>query len=136
MIPDNVRTAISAGRLAHLVTLNADGSPQVTCVWVGIDRDELVTAHLGAYQKVKNVGRDPRVAVSLETGNAGASGLPEYLVVYGPRACCRGWCPRVAATSGGGLHRPGRQVSTRRQCTTGLRAPHHTRAVRRAWTVE
>jgi PPOX class probable F420-dependent enzyme len=95
MIPDNVRTAISAGRLAHLVTLNADGSPQVTCVWVGIDRDELVTAHLGAYQKVRNVGRDPRVAVSLETRNAGASGLPEYLVVYGRARVVEGGAPEL-----------------------------------------
>jgi len=54
ILPDSVRAAVTGGRLAHLVTLNADGSPQVTCVWVGIDGEELVTAHLGAYQKVKN----------------------------------------------------------------------------------
>jgi len=82
-----------AQRLAHLVTLNADGSPQVTCVWVGIEDDELVTAHLGAYQKVRNVGRDPRVALSLETGRIGPGGLPEYLVVYGRARVVEGGAP-------------------------------------------
>jgi hypothetical protein len=37
---------ITAGRLAHLVTINADGSPQVSIVWVGLDRDEIVSGHL------------------------------------------------------------------------------------------
>jgi hypothetical protein len=30
------------GRLAHLVTLNKDGGPQVSIVWVGLDGDEIV----------------------------------------------------------------------------------------------
>ena len=100
MLPESVRAVVAAGHLAHLLTLNADGSPQVTCVWVGINDDqELVTAHLGAYQKVRNVVRDPRVAVSLETATAGPSGLPEYLVMYrrahvaegGAPSCCADW---------------------------------------------
>jgi PPOX class probable F420-dependent enzyme len=96
MLPESVRAVVAAGHLAHLVTLNADGSPQVTCVWVGIDDDqELVTAHLGAYQKVKNVVRDPRVAVSLETGTTGPSGLPEYLVIYGRAHVAEGGAPEL-----------------------------------------
>lgn len=39
-IPDSIRTLIATGPLAHLTTLNPDGSPQVTVVWVGI-QDEL-----------------------------------------------------------------------------------------------
>jgi PPOX class probable F420-dependent enzyme len=95
MLPHSVRAALTAGHLAHLVTLNADGSPQVTCVWVGVDGDELVTAHLGAYQKVRNVSRDPRVAVSLETGSIGPGGLPEYLVVYGRGRVVEGGAPEL-----------------------------------------
>ena len=53
--------------LAHMVTLNADGSPQVSCVWVGLDGDEIVSGHLPRNQKVKNVERDPRV-VDLDGG--------------------------------------------------------------------
>ena len=94
-LPESVRAAVSAGRLAHLVTLNPDGSPQVTCVWVGIEDDELVTAHLGAYRKVTNVRRDPRVTLSLETGGTGTHGLPEYLVVYGRARIVEGGGPEL-----------------------------------------
>jgi hypothetical protein len=34
-VPPEARGLIESGRLAHLVTLNRDGSPQVSCVWVG-----------------------------------------------------------------------------------------------------
>jgi predicted pyridoxine 5'-phosphate oxidase superfamily flavin-nucleotide-binding protein len=39
-LPQSARDLIESGSLAHLVTLNADGSPQVTCIWVGLGRDE------------------------------------------------------------------------------------------------
>lgn len=35
----------------HLVTLDPDGSPQVTCGWVAVEGDELVTAHLDPEQR-------------------------------------------------------------------------------------
>jgi len=82
-IPDSVRALIEEGHLAHFVTVNADGSPQLTCVWVGVEGDELVTAHLGAWQKVRNVRNDPRVVLSLEAGRHNAAGLSEYLIVHG-----------------------------------------------------
>ena len=66
-LPDSARAMIESGRLAHLVTLNRDGSPQVSCVWVGLDGDEIVSAHLCATQKkLRNVRRDPRVSLSIE----------------------------------------------------------------------
>ena len=90
-LPDSARELIESGALAHLVTLNADGSPQVTCVWMGIDGDELVCAHLPRHQKVRNMQRDPRVVVSFEGtrhASAGAEGVPR---VARPRAHHRGW---------------------------------------------
>jgi len=83
VIPDNIRQLIATGPLAHLTTLNADGSPQVSVVWVGMEGDEFVIGHMGVWQKVKNVRRDPRVALSLLGHGKNAMGLPEYLVVYG-----------------------------------------------------
>ena len=82
-IPNSARELIDSGRLAHLVTTNKDGSPQVTIVWTGTDGDELVTAHFGNYQKLRNVRRDDRVALSIETDQTNAAGLTQYLVVYG-----------------------------------------------------
>jgi PPOX class probable F420-dependent enzyme len=77
------RKLIESGRLAHMVTLNPDGSPQVSCVWVGLDGDEIVTGHLPRNQKVKNVEREPRVAISIEGTGVGEAGLREYLVIRG-----------------------------------------------------
>jgi PPOX class probable F420-dependent enzyme len=83
IISDEIRQLIATGPLAHLTTLNADGSPQVSVVWVGIEGDEFVSGHMGAWQKVKNVRRDPRVALSLLGRGKNPLGLQEYLVVYG-----------------------------------------------------
>jgi len=66
-----------------MVTLNADGSPQVTIVWAGLDGDEIVSAHLFANRKVRNVQRDPRVTLSIEGTGLSDRGLKEYLVVHG-----------------------------------------------------
>lgn len=82
-IPPEIKALIESGCPAHLVTLNADGSPQVTLVWVGVDGEELVTAHLPKNQKVKNILRDPRVAVSLLATTKSAIELTEYAVLYG-----------------------------------------------------
>jgi PPOX class probable F420-dependent enzyme len=82
-IPENARAVLESGALAHLVTLEPDGSPQVTLVWVGLDGDEIVAGHLAEHRKVKNIRNDERVAISFESGTVNAHGLPEYLVVYG-----------------------------------------------------
>lgn len=83
MLNDAARAALTAGHCAHLVTLNADASPQVSVVWVGLDGDEIVSAHLDDRLKLRNARRDPRVALSLETGVVNEYGLMEYLVVRG-----------------------------------------------------
>jgi PPOX class probable F420-dependent enzyme len=83
VLNDAARTLLTSGRLAHLVTVNPDGSPQVSIVWVGLAGDEIVSGHLGDRQKLRNVRRDPRVALSIETDKLNEYGLAEYLLVYG-----------------------------------------------------
>lgn len=84
VLPDSARELIESGALGHLVTLNADGSPQVSCVWIGVEADELVSGHLRVtQQKVRNVRRDPRVSLSFEGTRIHPPGLKEYLVVHG-----------------------------------------------------
>ena len=90
-----VRHAIEGGHLAHLVTLNPDGSPQVTVVWIGLDGDDVVAGHLFNHKKLRNVTRDPRVAISLETGRPGPGGLDEYLVLYGTARVTDGGAPEL-----------------------------------------
>jgi PPOX class probable F420-dependent enzyme len=82
-IAETIRGLIAKGPLAHLTTLNSTGSPQVTVVWVGIENDEFVIGHLATHQKVKNIRRDPRVALSLLSDKTNPQGLREYLVIYG-----------------------------------------------------
>jgi PPOX class probable F420-dependent enzyme len=94
-LPDSARELIESGALAHLVTLNRDGSPQVSCVWVGLEGDELVAGHLPEHQKIRNIRRDPRVAVSLEGTRIHPPGLKEYLVVHGRAYVTEGGAPEL-----------------------------------------
>ncbi len=94
-IPQSVRDLIASGCLAHLVTLNRDGSPQVTLVWIGLDGDEIVAGHLPKNRKVRNILRDPRVAISLETNTKSAMGLTEYAVLYGRARIQEGGAPEL-----------------------------------------
>ena len=80
---DDARRLVGSGALAHLVTLDPDGAPQVTCVWVGLDGDEIVSGHLGRFRKIRNVERDPRVALSMEGTETNDFGLRDYLVIHG-----------------------------------------------------
>ena len=82
-LPDSARELIGSGRLAHCATVNDDGSPQLSVVWVGLDGDEIVTAHMGAWQKVKNLQRDPRVALSIEADSRNAVGMQHSLTIHG-----------------------------------------------------
>jgi len=82
-LPDSVRALIGSGRLAHLVTIDPDGRPQVSIVWIGLDGDELVAGHLPEHRKVRNIRRDPRVALSIEAGSRNAMGLDEYVAIHG-----------------------------------------------------
>ena len=92
--PD-ARVLVESSRLAHMVTLNPDGSPQVSCVWVGLDDEDIVTGHLPRNQKVRNVERDPRVAISIEGADLSEHGLREYLVVRGLAVVEEGGAPEL-----------------------------------------
>jgi PPOX class probable F420-dependent enzyme len=83
-LPESAKDLIRSGPLGHLVTLDPDGTPQVTCVWVGVDGSNLLTAHLMTTQrKLVNVNRDPRIAISFEGTEIQPPGLRQYLVVHG-----------------------------------------------------
>jgi len=82
-IPPVLLRLVERGPIAHVVTINVDNSPQVSLAWIGIEDDELVIGTLPDQVKLRNIRRDPRVAVSMVTGARNAYGLDEYLVVYG-----------------------------------------------------
>ena len=94
-LPESARAVLESAALAHLVTLNPDGSPQVTVIWVGLDGDEIVAAHLPDHRKLRNIRRDSRVALSLEAGTISSAGLAEYLVIYGTARVTEGGAPEL-----------------------------------------
>jgi PPOX class probable F420-dependent enzyme len=82
-LPVEARRLLESDALVHLITLNEDGSPQVSCVWAGLDGDEIVSGHMTPRRKLRNVERDPRVALTVEAQTHDSLGLREYLVVHG-----------------------------------------------------
>lgn len=95
MLNPAARELIASGALGHLVTLNPDGSPQVAVIWVHVDGDELIAAHLDSRQrKLRNIRRDPRVAVSFE-GSDTSHGMRHHLVVHGTATITEGGAPEL-----------------------------------------
>jgi PPOX class probable F420-dependent enzyme len=99
MLNEAARRLIGSGALAHLVTINEDGSPQLSLVWVGLDGDELVSAHLdGRQKKLQNIRQDPRVALSFEADGDNGIGMRNYLVVHGTARITEGGAPELLHT--------------------------------------
>ncbi|MBO0676935.1 PPOX class F420-dependent oxidoreductase [Mycolicibacterium sp. S2-37] len=100
-LPESARDLIGGGADATLVTLNADGSPQVSLVWVAwqdtADGDELVIAHLSEHQKVRNVRRDPRVALTIVSPDHVGGVMRPYLSIKGTARIVEGGAPEVLA---------------------------------------
>jgi PPOX class probable F420-dependent enzyme len=97
-LDDATRAFIGKGADATLVTINPDGSPQVSLVWVALqstpDGDELVSAHLSEYQKTRNIRRDPRVALTIVSKDAPGQQTP-YLSIIGTARIVEGGAPEL-----------------------------------------
>jgi PPOX class probable F420-dependent enzyme len=86
---------LASPAVATLVTLDADGSPHVTSAWVGIEDGEIVIGTLGDQRKLRNVRRDPRVAVAIQSDQVNAWGLLEYVAVNGTARVTEGGAPEL-----------------------------------------
>lgn len=53
ILPESARALVESGRLGHVVTLNADGSPQVSCVWIAMDGGSLVSCAVSSPNKAR-----------------------------------------------------------------------------------
>lgn len=103
-LPEPARTFIvETAPIAHLVTLNPDGSPLVTMAWVDVDEaGDLLVATLFDQKKLRNVRQDPRVTISFESAVVRPPGLREYLVIDGDATVTEGGAPQL-------LHRLGKR---------------------------
>ena len=65
-IPGKYRDLFEKRAFAHLATIGADGSPQVTPVWVDFDGTHLRFNTAKGRVKDKNLRRNPRVALAIQ----------------------------------------------------------------------
>lgn len=77
--PD-VQQALEGRVTAVLATINPDGSPLATPMWYVHDASGIGMVSIDGLQKVRNLHRDPRVSVVVETG--AATGL-QCVIVQG-----------------------------------------------------
>ena len=94
-VPDEARRILESDSLAHVTTIDPDGRPQTTLAWVGLEGDEIVFATLPDQRKLRNLRRDPRITISIQTERVTPYGLHEYLVIYGTARVTDGGGPEV-----------------------------------------
>jgi PPOX class probable F420-dependent enzyme len=78
-IPDEAKHLFENKEMAHVATLNADGSPQVSAVWIALDGDLVTFNTAEGRLKPKNLRRDGRVAISI----AGEENPYENVMIQG-----------------------------------------------------
>jgi PPOX class probable F420-dependent enzyme len=63
-LPDKIRKALEEAQFWHLATVNPDGSPQTTTVWVKPKDDKILINSALGRKKARNLAHEPRVALS------------------------------------------------------------------------
>jgi PPOX class probable F420-dependent enzyme len=96
MLDADVRAVVESGRLAHFTTINPDGRPHTTIVWVGLDGDDVVIGKLADDVKTRNIRRDPRVSLSIEAEGS-THGMAHHLVLEGTARIEEGGAPQLLA---------------------------------------
>jgi len=64
-LPDLARRLIDANTFAVLATLNPNGAPQSSVIWLKRDGDDVLFSTIRGRRKTKNMERDPRVSICL-----------------------------------------------------------------------
>jgi PPOX class probable F420-dependent enzyme len=64
-LPDELLDLLRRPSTCYVATTMPDGSPQMTQTWVDTDGTHVLINTVQGYQKVRNVERDPRVAVTV-----------------------------------------------------------------------
>ena len=78
-----------------MVTLDADGTPHLSSAWVGVEDGDIVIGTLHDQRKLRNVRRDPRVALTVQSDVVNQWGLREYLVINGLGRVTEGGAPEL-----------------------------------------
>jgi PPOX class probable F420-dependent enzyme len=92
---DAARQLLDSATVATVVTIDPDGTPQVSAAWVGIEDGEIVIGTLDDQRKLRNLRRDPRVALALQSDRINEWGLREYMVIKGTARITEGGGPEL-----------------------------------------
>jgi PPOX class probable F420-dependent enzyme len=85
-IPATAQAMLGTDAVAHVWTNNADGTPQVSVVWVIAQDDEILFGSDANSEKVKNLRRDSSIILSIEDVERNERGYQRHLVVRGHAA--------------------------------------------------
>ena len=64
-LPEDLLELLRQPSICYIATTMADGSPQMTQTWVDTDGEHVIINSVQGYVKVRNIERDPRVAVAI-----------------------------------------------------------------------
>ena len=64
-LPNDLLDPLTQSSTCYLATTMPDGSPQMTQTWVDTDGEHIVINSVEGFQKIRNIRRDPRVAVTV-----------------------------------------------------------------------
>lgn len=82
-IPAPAEALLGSNALAHIITLNPNGTPQVSVVWCGVRGERVLFCTEPNTAKVRNLRREPRVVLSIEDEARNAAGTQQHLVIHG-----------------------------------------------------
>ncbi|MEA9984362.1 PPOX class F420-dependent oxidoreductase [Subtercola sp. RTI3] len=69
-LSDELLALLNSRALCYIATTMPNGSPQLTQTWVDTDGENVIINTVEGFQKLRNIERDPRVAVALsDPGN-------------------------------------------------------------------
>jgi len=78
-LPESVKRVLEDKAYGHVVTLNPDGRPQVTMVWMDVEGNEALFNTAEGRKKPQNLQRDARIIISVQNRTEPQS----YLVLNG-----------------------------------------------------
>jgi PPOX class probable F420-dependent enzyme len=94
-LTDAALELLGSAAVATVATLDPDGSPQMSVAWIGLEGGEIVFGTLNDQRKLRNLRRDPRIAITVQGDRVNAWGLREYLVLDGTARVTEGGAPEL-----------------------------------------
>jgi PPOX class probable F420-dependent enzyme len=89
---------LGSAAVATIATINEDGSPHLSSAWIGLEDGELVFGTLPDQRKLRNLRRDPRISIQVQSDRINDWGLREYLIIDGTARITEGGAAELLQT--------------------------------------